>query len=179
VPPGITVPDGYAFDRLDAAHHCREHFSCGKEPLDTFLRTQAAQAQGKNLSATHVVVRTEANDAGLYPIAGYVTLVSTEIPIADCPPALKKVTNKARLPILLLARMATDTAHKGKRIGEFLLKFALVKAQEMKQSSGCVATFVDAKDNDSKNFYVKYGFIPLPENSMRLYLEMAVIERLG
>ncbi len=75
--------------------------------------------------------------------------------------------------------MATDTAHKGKRVGECLLKLALAKAWEMKQNSGCVAVFVDAKDNDSKAFYVKYGFIPLPEQTMRLFLEMAVIEKLS
>lgn len=178
MPPTVVIPVSYGLERLDTARHSRENFSCGKEDLDTYLRTQASQSQARYLSATYVLIPTAPADATVYPIAGYVTLVSSEIPLQACPPKLKKVTNKSSLPILLLARMATDVQHKGRRIGECLLMHALSKAWEMKENSGCVAVFVDAKDNDAKSFYTKYGFVPLPENSMRLFLEMALIEKL-
>jgi hypothetical protein len=178
VPLAISIPNGYALERLDTSRHSRENFSCGKPELDVFLRTQASQAQSKYLSATHAVIRTEMTSEGLYPIAGYVTLVSSEIPLSECPPAFKKVTNRERLPILLLARMASDLAYKGNRIGECLLKFALIKALEMNQNSGCAALFMDAKDEDSKAFYLKYDFTPLLDRPMRLFLPVAKIEKL-
>lgn len=166
------VPDGYAFTRLDASQHVRENFSCGKPALDEFLRTQASQAQGKFLSATHVLVPAHETSA----IVGYVTLVSASVPLADCPPSLKRISNRPQLPALLLARMAVDSAHKGKGLGEYLLKHALIRAWQMNVASGCLLLIVDAKDEESKGFYVKYGFTPFPENQLRLFLPMRTIE---
>lgn len=129
MPPTIIVPDGYKLERLDSARHIRKGFSCGTVALDTFLCTEASQAQGKYSSATHVLVQTdEAADNSPRQVIGYVTLVSTEIPLAEVPTSIKKFSKKPRLPALLLARMAVDTAHKRKRLGECLLKHALVSA---------------------------------------------------
>jgi GNAT superfamily N-acetyltransferase len=179
VPPTIVVPDGYLLERLDTSRHCRKDFSCGKESLDIFLRTQASQAQGKYASATHVLVQAgEVASTGLLPIVGYVTLVGSEIPLAEVPPSIKRISKKPKLPALLLARMAVDTAHRGKRLGECLLQHVLVTAWNVNQSAGCFVVIVDAKDEESKQFYLKYGFLPMPDNSMRLFLPMVTIQNL-
>ncbi|MGC2270527.1 MAG: hypothetical protein WA539_00975, partial [Candidatus Sulfotelmatobacter sp.] len=41
-----------------------------------------------------------------------------------------------------------------------------------------IAEVVDAKDEDAKQFYLKYGFASMPENDMRLFLPMATIDKL-
>jgi predicted GNAT family N-acyltransferase len=178
--PKLAIPDGYSLERLDTARHSRAEFSCGKPPLDEFLRTQASQAQGKYVSSTHVLVvaNQKVAEGKLIPIVGYLTMVSAEIPLTEIPASLKMVTNKIRLPALLLARMAVDTAHKGKDLGEFLLKRAFLAAHEMNQASGCFTLFVDAKDQDSKSFYIKYGFTPFADQPMRLFFPMFKIEKL-
>jgi GNAT superfamily N-acetyltransferase len=174
LPSELVVPSGYAFERLDVSRHSRDEFSCGKPDLDTFLRTQASQAQSKYLSSTHVLLRFNE----LRTIVGYVTLVSSEIPLAECPSSLKRISNRSRLPALLLARMAVDSAHKGNDLGEFLLKYSLTTAWNMNIASGCLLVAVDAKDEDSKNFYLKYGFIPFPDKPLRMFLPMGTIEEL-
>ncbi|MGA9804834.1 MAG: GNAT family N-acetyltransferase [Terriglobales bacterium] len=144
-----------------------------------FLRTQASQAQGKYISATHVLVGSgEVADGTLRPIVGFVTLVTSVIPLAECPPSLKRITNKPHLPTLLLAQMAVDVTHKGKRLGECLLKHALVTALQLKESSGCCAVIVDAINEDAKRFYLKYGFVPMPDKPMRLFLVINSIEKI-
>jgi len=82
------------------------------------------------------------------------------------------------LPILLLGRMAVDHRYKGNRLGEFLLKYALTLAVEISDRSGCLAVVVDAKDDEAKNFYLRYGFLELPERKMTLLLPMQTIKKL-
>ena len=180
MPPQIVIPDGYVLERLDTSRHERNSFSCGKDPLDQYLRTQAAQAQEKGFSNTHVLIETVDHlpEGEKHPIAAYVTLVGSEIPLADCPPKLKRLSTKPRLPAMLLSRMARDLRHKGKRLGDALITIALTKAWEMKQVMGCFLVAVDAKDNEAKDVYIKYGFMALPEKPMRLVLPMSVIEKL-
>jgi predicted N-acetyltransferase YhbS len=175
--PTIVVPEGYLLERLDPARHSRSEFSCGKEALDVFLRTQASQAQGKFASATHVLVEAAAPEDSRH-IVGYVTLVTSEIALADVSSFVKKISNKPRLPALLLAKMAVDSAHMGKRLGECLLKHALVTAWRMNQNAGCVVVIVDAKDDEAKQFYLKYGFLAMLDKPLRLILPMGKIEKL-
>jgi hypothetical protein len=174
----VLVPNGYVLERLDTQRHSRKEFGCGKEALDTFLRTQASQAQGRFASATHVLIETPSSGNPPFLIAGYVTLVSTDIPLIDVPPTFKRISTKPQLPTLLLARMAVDQQHKGKRLGEFLLKYTLEVAWQQNQNSGCFLVVVDAKDQDAKDFYLKYGFAGLTDNSMRLFMPMVEIEKL-
>jgi len=115
----------------------------------------------------------------MFPVVGYVTLVTSEIPLLDCPPEIRKrISNKTRLPALLLARMGVDTAHQGNDLGEYLVKFALHQAWLLNQMSGCFLLVVDAKDEESKRFYLRYGFKALPQTPLRLIMPMATIAKL-
>lgn len=174
----LPVPNGYRLERLDTSAHSREGFSCGNPPLDEYLKTQAAQAQGKYCAATSVLVEVGEAD-GVRPIAGYVTLLNFEIPLSECPDwVLKKITKKPSLPGLLLARMAVDTRHQGKHLGEFLLMKSMVTALNISRMSGCFALVVDAKGDDSRNFYMKYGFSQMKDSPYRLFLPTITIEPL-
>ena len=35
--------------------------------------------------------------------------------------------------------------------------------------------FVDAKDNEAKEYYEQFGFIPLPDNPLELFLPLATL----
>jgi predicted GNAT family N-acyltransferase len=168
----VEPPDGYAIERLDGTHS-RDGFSCGKEPLDKFLTTQAYQDQKKNISTTHVLIV-----AGTKDVVGYVTLATTEIPVANLPESARRITRYESIPAILLGRMAIDSRHQRKRLGEFLLKYALSRSLEISQTIGCNALVVDAKDENSKKFYLKYGFVALSDRLLHLYLPIATIARL-
>jgi GNAT superfamily N-acetyltransferase len=170
----LTPPEGCLIVRLDTLIHDRDSFSCGVVALDEYLRTQASQVQNKNLSSTHVLTLQEEPRT----VVGYVSLVTAEIPLVECPPAIRKLTNHPRIPVLLLARMAVGSNRQGQGLGEFLLKFALKCAWEINQMSGCYAVIVDAKNENVKNFYLKYGFAALLDNPLRLYLPVATLGNL-
>jgi GNAT superfamily N-acetyltransferase len=172
----LDAPAGYTLERLAAAIHDRGHFSCGVEALDTFLRTQASQDQNRHTTACYVLLETDALPPR--PIVGYVSLANAVIPLTELPPALKKqVGRHDNLPALLLGRMAVDSRHKGKRLGEFLLKHALKTACAISEVSGCFAVLVDAKDEGAKSFYLKCGFEPLPDNPLRLFIKVATVKK--
>lgn len=165
-------PEGYAFGRLNVSIHVRGAFDCETEALNNFLKTQAAQAQEKDLSSTHVLV-VEGNS-----IAGYVTLRTADLPCASLPDDLaKKYPKNQPIPALLLARMAVDRNHKGKGLGLFLLKFAFMEAIEQADRGGCAFLFVDPKDEAARSFYLKYDFRPLPVHLTRLVIAVSTLRK--
>jgi GNAT superfamily N-acetyltransferase len=176
----LDPPLGYSIECLDTAVHNREDFSCGVEALDTFLRTQASQGQSKHISATHVLLLAEnaQREVTTRQVVGYVSLVNAVLPLAEAPPTAKKLTRQQTLPAILLARMAVDHRHQRKQLGEFLLKYALKCCWDISKVSGCFAVLVDAKNEEVKSFYLRYGFEALPDRTLRLYLPMRTIDKL-
>lgn len=180
MPLSIEAPTGYLLERLDTDIHKRDGFSCGNAALDSFLLAQANQAQVKDLSSTYVLIEDPGHDrANPCQVVGFITFVGREIPLIDCPEWVSKKTNKAAIPAIFIGRMAVDTRHKGKRLGEFLLvNVALTAAKEQNEISGCFAVFLEAKDDVAKNFYLKYGFMELPRDRFTLFMPMSEIRKL-
>jgi GNAT superfamily N-acetyltransferase len=172
----LAPPPGCALGRLDPAVHNRDSFCCGTQALDTFLQTQAAQDQAKSLSASHILSAEDAQPP--IRILGYVTLVTKELPLSEAPASITKITRRPAIPVLLLARMAVDRDFQGRHYGEYLLKYALVSADEIARIAGCLAVIVDAKDEKAKQFYVKYGFEPFVTDPLRLFLPLTTIRLL-
>jgi len=178
VATALRDPDGYSIERLDSSIHRREGFSCGAAPLDEYLETQASQSQNKNNSTTHVLLENNLEDQKIRQIVGYVTLTPVTIPLTDPPRVLKKNARETAIHAQLIARMAVDRKHQGKRLGEFLLMYALKCCWEISQMSACPAVFVDAKDENVKNFYTRFGFHELSERPLRLYLPIKLVSEI-
>ena len=175
----LEVPQGYLIERLDTTLHSRTGFSCGTEALDKYLETQASQAQDKNLSTTHVLLDANAQSSPQRQIIGYVTLTPATLPLVDAPSALKKSTNRPEVQVQLIARMAVDHRYQGKKLGQFLLNFALKCCWDISRLSAFSVVIVDAKDENVKNFYIRFGgFQELRERSLRLYLPIGSIGKL-
>ena len=56
-----------------------------------------------------------------------------------------------------------------------MLLDALRRSLELADKLGIHAVEVDAIDQQARTFYEKYGFVPLPDNALRLYLPIATI----
>jgi GNAT superfamily N-acetyltransferase len=173
----LADPDGYTLERLDTALHDRSAFTCGTETLDRYLSSQAGQDQNKNISRSYVLIEVTARKLPLRPVVGFVSLASSELALMEASPSLRKLTKLPKLPALMLARMAVDHRHQGRRLGEFLLKVALKSACEISELAGCMVVLVDAKDAHAKAFYLKYGFVELPDQALRLYLPVETIKK--
>jgi GNAT superfamily N-acetyltransferase len=110
-------------------------------------------------------------------IAGYYTLSSTSVQLAELPEqTLRKLPKYPRVPATLLGRLAVDRRRQGKGYGRFLLADALYRAARSEIAS--FALIVDAKDDSVRRFYERESFLPFPEQPMKLFRTMADIERL-
>lgn len=151
-------------------HHVRSAFSCGKPPLDDFIRTLVNQYQRRNLGRTYVAVRPA--DPQVF---GYFTLSSSSVPFVNLTAELAKKLPRHPVPVILLARLAVDQTVQGQRLGEILLLDALERCATLANSLGVHAVEVQAIDDQARSFYQKYGFVELIDDRLHLILSIATV----
>jgi len=151
--------------------HERRQFCCGKAALDHFLHALVTQYEKRKLGRTYVVV-----ERGQRRILGYYTLASSAIPCHDLPAALAKKLPRHAVPVALLGRLAVDQGAKGQGLGRELLRDALNRCLELSASLGIFAVEVVAIDAEAKAFYQKFGFVPLVDDELHLFLPIKTIQ---
>ena len=166
------MSDNFKIEPL-GEHHDRAAFSCGKDPLDQYLRNQAGQAVGKNLAAVFILTPDGKKIAGYYTLSSYVVKLD-EIPEGIA----KKLTRMKEIPTTLLGRLARSIEFRGQGIGEVLLVDALKRALQNSAHVASWAIIVDAKDEQAAEFYKHYGFVPLPGIPNRLFLPMSLVHKM-
>jgi ribosomal protein S18 acetylase RimI-like enzyme len=153
---------------LDSAAHDRSVFSSGSAPLDRYLREQVTQDIRRRVAACFVAVADEQR------IAGYYTLASASLLLADLPPVTaKKLPRYPTVPAVRMGRLAVDQAHKGQGLGGALLADALHRAA--RSEIAAYALMVDAKDEAAVAFYRHHGFIALPDSLQTLFLPLGTV----
>jgi predicted GNAT family N-acyltransferase len=155
-----------------SSNHNRKNFSCGKVPLDNYIKTQVNQDIKRRLAACFIVA-DENNE-----VTGYYTLSNASIPMDDAPESVKSKMPRgySDLPVTLLGRLAVDNKSKGQKLGEKLLIDALKRSYDLSSTIASHALIVDPIDEQAVTFYKKYGFIPL--ESGRMFITMKTIEEL-
>lgn len=161
----------WQIERLKNTHE-RGEFSCGNPPLDDFLRLRVSQYEKRRLGRTYVAVFP-----GETNVAGYYTLSAGAIPFANLPSDAAKRLPKHPVPVILLARLAVDQKARGQGLGKALLQDALRHCLEISEQLGLYAVEVLAIDAEAKGFYSKYGFVPLADNDLHLFLPIKTIEK--
>jgi len=152
---------------LNAAHD-RTAFNCGSEPLDRYLRQQVSQDVRRRVAACFVAL------ADGERIAGYYTLASASVLLADLPASTgKKLPRYPTVPAIRMGRLAVDQAFKGQGLGGALLADALDRAARSEIAAH--ALMVDAKDEEAAAFYRHHGFIALPDSPLTLFLPLATV----
>jgi GNAT superfamily N-acetyltransferase len=159
----------WSVERLDRSHD-RGEFTCGKGPLDNFLRTLVTQYEKRRLGRTYVVVRP-----GAKRVLGYYTLAAGAVSFANLPEQATKKLPRHPVPVILLARLALDQSVQGQGLGRFLLTDALRRCLALAEQLGVHAIEVDAIDDQARAFYQRYGFTALPDDPLHLYLPMATV----
>jgi len=150
---------------LDATHD-RVDFNSGVEPLDRYLREQVSQDIRRRIAACFVALTDEQR------IAGYYTLASASLMLADLPASTsKKLPRYPTVPAIRMGRLAVDRAFAGQGLGAALLADALDRAA--RSEIAAYALMVDAKDDSAAAFYKHHGFISLPDSPLTLFLPLA------
>lgn len=166
-------PQNYIIEPL--GKHDRAAFSCGKKPLDDYIREHASQDIKRNLARIFVLVSKDAPQT----VLAYYTLSSRELKLDEIPDEIRKKLGRYNsVGVTLLGRMAVDISQKGKGLGELVLVDALKRSLRAAREVASFAVFVEAKDEDSVSFYEKYGFVRLLDDKLKLFLPMKTIEKL-
>ena len=150
--------------------HTVENFDCGREELNRYLVRYAWQNQQAGAAQTYVGIVGEV-------IVGYHTLAVGHVTLEDAPERLTKGLAKP-VPIMLLARLATDLQWQGKGVGKALLKDAMQRTLQAAQIAGIRALAVHAKDEEARRFYEHFDFIPSPTDPMHLFVLLKDVRRI-
>ena len=90
----------------------------------------------------------------------------------------KRLARYPVVPATLLGRLAVSTAYRGRRLGETLLFDALHRSLLQSALIASAGVIVDAKDEKTAAFYLKYGFMPIVDAEQRLFLPMKTIQQM-
>lgn len=134
----------------------RSQFDCGEPALDRYFREFAGQNQFRHYLGTNYVALEDGR------ILGFATVSSAQLESAALPAGLRRKLPRYPVPVLRLARLATDRRAQGRGVGLLLLQYVLRLAAAQSNSVGCAGVVVDAKPQ-AMPFYARYGFAELSE----------------
>lgn len=150
----------------------RELFDCGQPDLENYLKCLALQHADKGVSRTYALI----DDAQPSVLLGFMTLALCKITPAALPPKFaKKYAHDVHG--VKLARLAISRTRQRQGLGALLMMHAMDRAKAVAENTGIVDFFVDAKDLPAQAYYLRYGFIPLPDDPLRLFLPLATLKR--
>lgn len=148
--------------------HERATFCSGSEPLDRYFQQQANQDVRRRVTTCFVALTDKQQ------VAGYYTLASASILLADLPQALlKKLPRYPTVPAIRMGRLAVEQRFKGKGLGGALLADALARASHTEIAA--FALVVDAKDQTAADFYLHHGFVAFVATPLTLFLPLATV----
>ena len=157
-------------DKLQSTHPI-DAFDCGQDSLNRYLKRFALMSQRADGAQTYVGICGD-------DIIGYYTLVVGHIAYEDAPERLVKGLSRNCVPVMLLARLATDLAWQGKGVGTGLLRDAMQRTLQAADIAGIRAFLVHAKDDKAKAFYEHFNFFPSPTDPYHLYLLVKDIRKI-
>lgn len=156
----------FAIEPLSKAHD-RSSFACGNDRIDDYFRNTVSQ-DVKRSYATCFVARELATDR----VAGFYTLSSSNVPLADVPPDLaRKLPRYPTVPAVLIGWLGRHREFSGRGLGEALLFDAI-------QTVACApigahAIFDHAIDDRAAAFYAAFGFVALADQPRTFYMPLA------
>ena len=156
------MSEGRRVEKL-RTHHNIEGFDCGREELNRYLLRYAWQNQQAGAAQTYVGLVGDA-------VVGYHTLAVGQISRDEAPERLTKGLARHPIPIMLLARLAVVRRWQGQGVGKALLKDAMWRTLQAADIAGIRALAVHAKDDQARNFYQRFDFLPSPTDPMHLFV---------
>lgn len=157
--------------------HDRARFECGVSSLDDYLKRFARQNDEKGISRAFVFVGQDATtSANETRIRGYYTLSASTVRFDNLP---ERALPHYPIPTALLGRLAVDQAFQGQKLGANLLLDALRRIEGIAQTLGLFAIEVVALDETARAFYLHFGFAPMHDDQLHLYLPLSRVRQMS
>lgn len=141
--------------------HILDPFDCGKPVLNDWLKITARRAEARS-ARTYVVC-----DGNV--VVGYYCLSAGGVLREQAPAKLRR-NMPSSVPVMVLGRLAVNTANHGCSIGAGMLRDAMLRTVRIAGEVGVRAMMAHAIDDEIIPFYLRYGFIPFPDGDKTLYL---------
>ena len=106
-------------------------------------------------------------------VVGYYALATGGVENAAAPSRVTKGVSRHPVPVIVLTRLAVDTAMQGARLGRGLLVDALRRVDAAADQVGVRALLIHAKDDNARSFYMRQAeFEASPTDPLHLFLLM-------
>ena len=148
-------------EQLDSSHDLSQ-FSCGKDSLDSWLKTRARSNNDKGFTVVRVV-----HESGR--VVGYHGIAPTAVIADSLPRAIRTGQPPDPVPCLLLGQLAVDSNWAKQGIGSGLLKDALSRCVQAAALIGGRAVMVQAVDQEALDYWKRRGFVSAKDNPFILY----------
>jgi GNAT superfamily N-acetyltransferase len=142
-------------------------FDCGNSVLNEYLKLYARKNDISGIGKTFLALDEDGK------VSGYITLSNAQIERNKLPDALK--LPRYPIPALRIGKLAVDKAVQGKGIGSWLLFKSFEQVIRIAELSAVYVVIVNAIDGNARNFYLKYGFLPLQDSELSLFLPVKTI----
>lgn len=162
---------GYTPVRKLAATDQVDAFDCGQAALNQFLQRYALVNQKANSAQTYVCCQGDV-------VVGFYSLVVCSADPQATPSRVMKGLARHPVPVMILARLAVDQEHQGKKLGQALLKDALLRTAQAADIAGIRRLLVHAKDDAARRWYETWEFEPSPTDPYHLFLMLKDLKNL-
>ena len=132
------------------------------------MRRFAEQHRRRGISSVYVLT----DSAQPARILGFYTLSAAEVDAERLTEAEHKKLPRYPVPCFRMGRLACRSDQQGRGLGKVLLGCAVDRCLKARQQVAAYALLVDAKDDAAKAFYVHFGFKPLLDAPMALFLPL-------
>lgn len=147
--------------------HDRKTFDCGEPSLNQYLY-RSSQDIKRRVSRIFITAPSDMPEQ----VIGYYSLSAGSLDTTDLPEAHRRRLPRYPVPVAILGRLAITKTYQGQGLGSFLLADALQRVTQASQVIAVYAVVVDALNEQAGDFYHQFGFIPLPSQSLKLFLPM-------
>ncbi|GAY24350.1 GCN5-related N-acetyltransferase [Sphingobium fuliginis] len=171
---------GMIIEPLDPARHDRAAFVSGVDQVDNYFRKTASKLDRADNVRAFVLLSPENELLGFY------TLNAHSVDYSHLPTAFtRNRPGHGQIPAAFISMIGVDVRSQGKGLGSLLLADALKRIGRAARDVGIAIVLLDildcgdqAKVERRKLLYLRYGFQPLPDVPLRLFLPVAKIHAL-
>ncbi|MDE0210990.1 MAG: GNAT family N-acetyltransferase [Boseongicola sp.] len=171
----------FTIDPFDPRRQDRAAFSCGVAQIDNYLKLTAKKGSKTDVVRNWVVLDGDRRIVGFYGINMHSVVAE------DMPEALaKKALRHGVLPTAFISMIGVDQSMQGQGLGSALLADALSRIGRVSDEIGTCTVLLDAFDcgdpetvTRRKTCYESFGFIPLPDQPLRLFMPIQTVRALS
>ncbi len=142
-------------------------FDCGEPSLNEWLRRRALKNHLAGASRCFVLCEGVS-------VIGYYSLSAGAISRESAPKAQRR-NMPDPLPVLLLGRLAVDRRYHNQRLGQGLLRDAMIRAVSVAGDAGVFALLVHALSDSARLFYLSRGLVASPLQPMTLLVTLETV----